>query len=595
LIADGVEGFAQRFAPPAAHPRARLSDRLTGLLIAAEGGEGAGLPNPDPGLQGVEITEGLPGGCQGKRRHAQQAQVVVLAVIAQHLQIFEALRKIGEGLVGTMQSQEGVPGLGVGESDAIGGALSASRLSMGAGGSQSILGRIMGPIRHATSMPYEGGNKFGGRKRRSTQTGTPTAGCPWTGGIVSTMHPTTPDPLGGRYPYSNSGSDPYANPYAGWPPPQPPAAPQPPAPAQPEPPAGPNRPGIAAWGIGLAVVALTAGTIGGAVGFTAARLTAGSSSATAAAPANIGTANPPSVPADNSIASVAENLQPSVVQLNVGGNGAGGTGSGFVVREDGYILTNNHVTAGGSTISVTFSDGSSAPATLVGANPGYDLAVVKVDRSDLPAVTLGSSGALKVGDTAIAIGSPLGLQGTVTSGIVSALDRPVTAGGTGEMAFINAIQTDAAINPGNSGGPLVDGNGAVIGINTAIATLGGSLGGQAGSIGLGFAIPIDSAARIASEIIATGTSSTPIMGVRIDMEYPGPGARISEVTPGGPAADAGLRSGDVVTAVNGSLVADPTGLIVAIRSSAPGETIVLTVDRNGQISTIDVVLAAQQD
>jgi len=469
--------------------------------------------------------------------------------------------------------------------------LGAGRLGVGAGGGESFLGRIMRPIRHAPSMPYEAGNKLGGRKRRSTQIGTPTEGCLWTGGIVSTMHPTTPDPLGGRYPSSD--------PFAGWPPPQQPSqlppSYLPPAPKPPAPDTGANRPGLAAWGIGLAVVALAAGTIGGAVGFTAARLTAGSSTATAAGPTNIGAANPPSAPADNSIAAVAEAVQPSVVQLNVGGNGAGGTGSGFVVREDGFILTNNHVTAGGSTISITFADGTSAPATLVGSNPGYDLAVVKVNRNDLPAVTLGSSGALKVGDTAIAIGSPLGLQGTVTSGIVSALDRPVTAGGTGEMAFINAIQTDAAINPGNSGGPLVDGNGAVIGINTAIATLGGALGGQAGSIGLGFAIPIDSAARIASEIIATGTSSTPIMGVRIDMEYPGPGARISEVTPGGPAADAGLRSGDVVTAVNGSLVADPTGLIVAIRAGAPGETITLTVDRDGQTRTVDVVLAAQQD
>jgi putative serine protease PepD len=433
---------------------------------------------------------------------------------------------------------------------------------------------------------------------------TPTAGASSLGGIVSTMHPTTPDPLGGRYPeygqytdpsaqpyaqpyaetYADPYAEPYVDPYAGW-------APTPPPPA---PPAQGTRPGLAAWGIGLAVVALAAGTIGGAVGFTVARLTTPDATGAASAPANIGTANPPSLPANNSIAAVAEAVQPSVVQLNVAGNGAAGTGSGFIIREDGYILTNNHVTSGGSNINITFSDGSTAPATLVGANPGYDLAVVKVNDSDLPAVTLGSSGALKVGDTAIAIGSPLGLQGTVTSGIVSALDRPVTAGGTGETAFINAIQTDAAINPGNSGGPLVDGNGAVIGINTAIATLGGSLGGQAGSIGLGFAIPIDTAARIASEIIATGTSQTPVMGVRIDMEYPGPGARISDVTPGGPAEAAGVRAGDVVTAVDGVNVADPTALIVAIRSGAPGETITLTINRDGDISTVDVVLTAQE-
>lgn len=403
---------------------------------------------------------------------------------------------------------------------------------------------------------------------------------------MSTMHPTTPDPLGGRYPEYVAPQGQYTEPYAGW-------APTPPPPP-PVVPIGDGRPGLAAWGIGLAVVALAAGTIGGAVGFTAARLTTPNAAGAASAPVNIGAANPPSLPANNSIAAVAEAVQPSVVQLNVAGNGSAGTGSGFVIRADGYILTNNHVTSGGSTINITFADGSTAPATLVGASPGYDLAVVKVNESDLPAVTLGSSGALKVGDTAIAIGSPLGLQGTVTSGIVSALDRPVTAGGTGATAFINAIQTDAAINPGNSGGPLVDGNGAVIGINTAIATLGGSLGGQVGSIGLGFAIPIDTAARIASEIIATGTSQTPVMGVRIDMEYPGPGARISDVTPGGPAADAGLRAGDVVTEVDGELVADPTALIVAIRSGAPGDTITLTVDRDGDISTVDVVLSAQE-
>lgn len=347
-------------------------------------------------------------------------------------------------------------------------------------------------------------------------------------------------------------------------------------------------------GAGLAATAVLAGTIGGAAGFTAARLTDANSTSSTSIGANLGPANPPSPPADNSIAAVAQAVQPSVVQLNVSGNGAAGTGSGFIIREDGYILTNNHVTSGGSSIDITFADGSSAPATLIGASPGYDLAVVKVDQTGLPAVELGSSAALLVGDAAIAIGSPLGLQGTVTSGIVSALDRPVTAGGTGETAFINAIQTDAAINPGNSGGPLVDGNGAVIGVNSAIATLGGSLGGATGSIGLGFAIPIDVAARIASEIIATGSSTTPIVGVRVDLEYPGPGARISDVTAGGPAAEAGLRSGDIVTEVDGRPIADAVGFIVAIRSGTPGETTTLTVQRDGQTQTINVELGIEQ-
>jgi putative serine protease PepD len=330
------------------------------------------------------------------------------------------------------------------------------------------------------------------------------------------------------------------------------------------------------------------------VGFTVARMTQPTAAAVPAVPIG-STLEPTSPAAGGSIAAVAAALQPSVVQINVGGGGGQGTGSGFIIREDGYILTNNHVTAKGDDITVTFSDGRTVPAALVGANPGYDLSVVKVDETGLPAVTLGSSSALAVGDTAIALGSPLGLQGTVTAGIVSALNRPVTAGGQGELAFINAIQTDAAINPGNSGGPLVDGNGAVIGVNSAIAALGGSLGGQVGSIGLGFAIPIDTAARIASEIIATGSSSTPIIGVQLDMQYAGPGARVSGITNNGPAAGSGLREGDVITALNGTLVVDATDLIVDVRSLAPGEEVTLTVQRDGTEREVTLVLGAQRD
>ena len=352
---------------------------------------------------------------------------------------------------------------------------------------------------------------------------------------------------------------------------------------------------IALASAGLALTALVAGTIGGAVGFTVARVTQPEPVAAVAVTPIGATGDAISPPADGSIADVAAALQPSVVQINVDGGGGSGTGSGFVIREDGYILTNNHVTANGSDITVTFSDGRIVDATLVGANPGYDLAVLKVDEAGLPAVTLGSSSALEVGDSAIALGSPLGLQGTVTAGIVSALNRPVTAGGEGELAFINAIQTDAAINPGNSGGPLVDGNGAVIGINSAIAALGGSLGGQVGNIGLGFAIPIDTAARIASELIATGSSSTPIIGVQLDMEYAGPGARVAGITDNGPASAAGLREGDVITAVNGTPVVDATDLIVDVRSLAPGEQVTLTVESDGSQREVTLVLGAQKD
>ena len=352
---------------------------------------------------------------------------------------------------------------------------------------------------------------------------------------------------------------------------------------------------IALASAGLALTALVAGTIGGAVGFTVARVTQPEPVAAVAVTPIGATGDAISPPADGSIADVAAALQPSVVQINVDGGGGSGTGSGFVIREDGYILTNNHVTANGNDVTVTFSDGRIVDATLVGANPGYDLAVLKVDEAGLPAVTLGSSSALEVGDSAIALGSPLGLQGTVTAGIVSALNRPVTAGGEGELAFINAIQTDAAINPGNSGGPLVDGNGAVIGINSAIAALGGSLGGQVGNIGLGFAIPIDTAARIASELIATGSSSTPIIGVQLDMEYAGPGARVAGITDNGPASAAGLREGDVITAVNGTPVVDATDLIVDVRSLAPGEQVTLTVESDGSQREVTLVLGAQKD
>lgn len=385
--------------------------------------------------------------------------------------------------------------------------------------------------------------------------------------------------------------DPYAafrQPYA--------APPAPPAPQ----PTGPTRPPgkggtIALVAAGLAITALVAGSIGGAVGFTAARLTQPAATTTVTT-ASLGSTEQPTSPAANgSVAAVAAAVMPSVVQINVAGSAGGGTGSGFVIREDGYILTNNHVTSGGDDISVTFQDGTTLDGTLVGANSGYDLAVVKVDGADLPAVTLGASGGLQVGDATIAIGSPLGLQGTVTSGIVSALNRPVTAGGEGETSFINAIQTDAAINPGNSGGPLVDGNGAVIGINSAIAALGQGVGGQAGSIGLGFAIPIDTASRIASELISTGTSSTPIIGVQLEMDFAGPGARVAGITDDGPAQAAGLRDGDVIVALDGVPVADATDLIVDIRALAPGDVVTLTVDRNGSTETVDLTLAAQNN
>jgi putative serine protease PepD len=298
----------------------------------------------------------------------------------------------------------------------------------------------------------------------------------------------------------------------------------------------------------------------------------------------------------NSVAAVAAAVLPTVVQISERDtSGGGGTGSGFILRADGYILTNNHVVEGaasGGSLTVTFKDGSVKTAKIVGRDTSYDLAVVKVVASGLPVATLGNSDGVVVGDSAIAIGSPLGLEGTVTSGIISALNRPVTAGGSGENSYINAIQTDAAINPGNSGGPLVDSLGKVIGVNSAIASLGASAGQQSGSIGLGFAIPINQARRVAEEIINDGTSSHPIIGVQVDSRYAGPGAQISAVTPGGPADKAGLKAGDVLLTVDGRAVADSTELIVAIRARAPGDTITVGVKDGSGVREVKVTLQA---
>jgi putative serine protease PepD len=272
-----------------------------------------------------------------------------------------------------------------------------------------------------------------------------------------------------------------------------------------------------------------------------------------------------------------------------------GSGSGFIVRPNGYIITNNHVidlVKDGGTLTVVLNDGSSYPGTVVGGNPSYDIAVVKIKASNLPTVNLGDSSKVRVGDSAIAIGAPLGLEGTVTAGIVSALNRVVTPGeGTAEeTSFINAIQTDAAISPGNSGGPLLDSGGSVIGVNAAMQSPVVGQDGAAANVGLGFAIPINSAKRIAEELISTGKSRTTLMGVGLDRAYDGAGARILTVTAGGPAAQAGLAKGDVITDVNGRSIDDDTELVVEIRNHPPGEKVVIDYTRDGQDRTANVVL-----
>ena len=294
------------------------------------------------------------------------------------------------------------------------------------------------------------------------------------------------------------------------------------------------------------------------------------------------------------VAAIAASVSPAVVSLEVNGAQGSGTGSGFVIRDNGYIVTNNHVVEGaadGGDITVHFADGRKFDAKIVGRDANYDIAVVKIDASGLPTVVLGNSDGVVVGDLAIAIGSPLGLDGTVTAGIVSALNRPVTAGGQGSTSFINAIQTDAAINPGNSGGALVNSAGEVVGVNSAIATLGDGTG-QSGSIGLGFAIPINQVKRIGEELINTGSSTKPIIGVSLDQSYQGEGARVQEVTAGGPAEAAGLEAGDIIVEFDGQPVTDATSLIVDIRSMKPGDKVALSVKRGSSTEDLTITLGS---
>ena len=308
---------------------------------------------------------------------------------------------------------------------------------------------------------------------------------------------------------------------------------------------------------------------------------------------------------NGSVAAVAAKILPSVVSLEVRKGNSGDTGTGIVISPDGYIMTNNHVVADvskGAQLSVVFADEQQVAGTVVGRDTVNDLAVVRVDNvHGLQAATLGSSSRLAVGDPVIAVGSPLGLAGTVTTGIISALDRPVAAGDSTSSAddLIDAIQTDAAINPGNSGGPLLDSSGAVIGVNSAIATLsdGSSLGAsQGGNIGLGFAIPIDQAKRIASQIIAQGFATHAVIGVHINGGFAGVGAQIAAgsgaVDPAGPAAKAGLQAGDVIVAVDGRTITSAEELIALIRKHAPGDRVTMTYVRAGHRRTATVVLAS---
>jgi putative serine protease PepD len=305
---------------------------------------------------------------------------------------------------------------------------------------------------------------------------------------------------------------------------------------------------------------------------------------------------------NGSIAAVAQQLLPSTVQISAeyAGQANGATGSGFVLDRQGHVVTNNHVVASAAKddgpIEIVDQDGNRYTATLVGRSSVYDLAVLYAKEvKGLQPASLGRSSALQVGEGVVAIGSPLGLNSTVTAGIVSALHRPVTTGDTADdSSYINAVQTDAAINPGNSGGPLVNLRGQVVGVNSAIATTGGGTSADSGNIGVGFAIPIEQVRVTADQILRTGEASYPVIGAKVQTgQGDGSGATVDEVVTDTPADAAGLKKGDVITAVDGERVTDGIALIVAIRAHQPGETLDFTVDRGGNEQVISVTLGSE--
>jgi putative serine protease PepD len=441
----------------------------------------------------------------------------------------------------------------------------------------------------------------------------------------ATPTPAAPAPTYRPDPY---GTPPYGapGPYAPAPPVQHPGVrqfiphfflpgPRPSAPPVPPPAAPWHRPALPAPQraprtgpllLAVLVVALVAGLLGGTIG---GYVQDGHGRETLPqAPAG------PAGRAPGSVAGIARATLPGVVYIHVRGGNEEGTGTGFVLDGQGHILTNNHVVepaADGGTIQVTLNDGQVRPAEVVGRDTGYDLAVIKVSGAGrLHPLTLGDSDGVQVGDPVVAIGAPFGLEGTVTSGIISAKNRPITAGGEGgggsDVSYVDALQTDAPINPGNSGGPLVNVAGQVIGINSAIRSAAGGGGSpfdegqdQGGSIGLGFAIPMNEAKRVAEELINDGRATHPVLGVELNMGYDGDGAQVSEgtaggdpVTPGGPGDRAGLRPGDVITAVDGHAIHSSEELIVKIRSRQPGDVLRLTVERGGRQQHVQVRLAA---
>lgn len=366
-------------------------------------------------------------------------------------------------------------------------------------------------------------------------------------------------------------------------------------PADPGPPLGPPAPPrpVLFGARSLVIVALVAGLLAGLLGGGIGYLAAAARQETVVLGADGGAPPPARVP--GSLPDLVTRVAPSVVTVSAANGRGESIGSGFVISKDGYILTNDHVvySAAADRVSVTLFDGTPVPATVIGRDAESDIAVLRVTRTGLSPVFIANSDRVSVGDGVFAVGTPLALPGTVTAGIVSALDRTIGARDIGGVTrYYAAIQTDAPVNRGSSGGPLFDLAGRVIGINAVIKSLVEN-GSEAGNIGIAFAIPINQAMRVASELIDTGHARRTVVGAQVgSYDGPGGGVRITSVDPAGPAAAAGLRTGDVVTRINRNVVDEPHDLIAMVRRHDPGTTVTIVYRRGGSTQTATVVLAA---
>ena len=368
------------------------------------------------------------------------------------------------------------------------------------------------------------------------------------------------------------------------------------------PPAPQKRVGRKGLAASVVVASLLVGGAAGVVGAAAWTSTHGNPVASSPIVTQSGSSAVPAAADSDSIVKVAHNVLPSVVKINVSGSSESGSGSGIILSADGKILTNNHVAslAGkGGQITIDFNDGSHAPAKVLGTDPLTDTAVVQAEGvSGLTPATIGHSSSLQVGQSVVAIGSPFGLDATVTSGIVSALNRPVDVGqvSAGNVTVYPAIQTDAAINPGNSGGPLVNLAGEVVGIDSAIQTATDTTNsqGEPGSIGLGFAIPIDAVLPIVQEMIKGETPTHARLGISVDNATSGQqvtdGAKVAKVDAGSAGASAGLKAGDVITKVDDHLISSSDSLIAIVRAYRPGDSVTLTYTRGGSTHTVTATL-----